>query len=371
MENMEIEKLFKGIYNKKRVLITGHTGFKGVWLTYWLSQMNADITGISLSADDGELNHHSLLGGNYNSIIQDITDKDGITKAIHSADPEIIFHLAAQSLVRESYSSPYDTYMTNVMGTLNVLEAARTSNNVKAIVIVTSDKCYENKEWYWGYRENEAMGGKDPYSSSKGCTELLTASYRNSFFNIDNYGRDHNTLVASVRAGNVIGGGDWAKDRIIPDMIKAASINESLIIRSPKSTRPWQHVLEPLSGYLSIGEGLLNKNTSLACGWNFGPESGSNQYVIDIVEKSKKYWEKINFELDVNINLHEAQNLMLDSSKAKRDLKWLPVWDYGITIEQTILWYKTFYEDGNIITKNQLYKFINDAKTKKIGWSIS
>ena len=371
MENMEIKNLFKGVYNNKRVVITGHNGFKGSWLTYWLSEMNANVTGISLGVENDELNHSSVLESNYNSVIQDITDRDGITEVILKANPDIIFHLAAQSLVRESYYDPYETYMTNVMGTLNVLDAARTSGNVKAIIIVTSDKCYDNKEWHWGYRENEAMGGKDPYSSSKGCAELLTASYRNSFFNLDTYGKEHNTLLASVRAGNVIGGGDWAKDRIIPDMIKAAFKNENLIIRSPMATRPWQHVLEPLSGYLSIGAELLNKKTSYATGWNFGPENGSNQHVIDIVEKSKKYWNKIKFELDKNSTLHEAQNLMLDSSKAKRELKWFPVWSYITTIEQTIAWYKSFYEEKEIITQKQLYKFINDAKTKKIEWSKS
>lgn len=365
---MEITKLFDGIYENKKVVITGDTGFKGSWLACWLTGMKAQVTGISLS-DVSTPNHLSLVNPSYASVKQDITDKEGVKRKIHKANPEIIFHLAAQSLVRDSYRNPYDTYMTNVMGTLNILEASRTLKNLKAIVIVTSDKCYDNKEWYWGYRENEAMGGKDPYSSSKGCTELLTASFRNSYFNNDDYGKSHNTLIASVRAGNVIGGGDWAKDRIIPDMVLAAVTNDTLKIRSPRATRPWQHVLEPLSGYLSVGQELLNGNVNVAEGWNFGPEPENNQFVIDIVEKSKQYWSRIEYELDKESTLHEAQNLMLDSSKAKRELKWFPVWDYQTTIEQTISWYKSYYENKDIITYEQLQKFIQDAKQKKIKWA--
>lgn len=365
---MVTNNLFGGVYENKKVLITGHTGFKGSWLTSWLSRMNAEVTGISLE-DSKDAEHLSLLDSKCNSIVQDITDREGIHKAIQEADPEIIFHLAAQSLVRDSYANPYDTYMTNVMGTINILEAGRSLKNLKAIVIVTSDKCYDNKEWYWGYRENEAMGGKDPYSSSKGCAELVTAAYRNSYFHLENYGETHNILVASVRAGNVIGGGDWAKDRIIPDMIRAASVNNTLKIRSPRATRPWQHVLEPLSGYLCIGQELLNENVQFADGWNFGPESESNQYVIDIVEKSKKYWDKVQYELDKDSTLHEAQNLMLDNAKAKRELKWIPVWNYESTIEQTVQWYKSFYEEDKVITMEQLHKFIKDAKAKNIKWA--
>ena len=368
LENMEIDSLFGGVYKNKKVLITGHNGFKGSWLTYWLNEMKADVTGISLE-NETEQNHFSLIKTSCKSITQDITDREGVTKVIQDANPEIIFHLAAQALVRDSYTNPYDTYMTNVMGTINVLDAARTLKNLKAIVIVTSDKCYDNKEWYWGYRENEAMGGKDPYSSSKGCTELVTSAYRNSFFNTKEYGKKHNVLIASVRAGNVIGGGDWAKDRIIPDMVKAVASKKTLKIRSPRSTRPWQHVLEPLSGYLSVGQELMEGNVKAAEGWNFGPENENNKYVIDIVEKSKLLWSKISYELDKESSLHEAQNLMLDSSKAKKELKWFPVWNYESTIEETIVWYKEYYENSIILTHNQLVKFINDANYKNIKWA--
>ena len=367
---MEIDKLFGGVYKNKKVLVTGHNGFKGSWLTYWLNEMEADITGISLE-NEAEQSHFSLINTSCKTITQDITERKGITKAIQDAEPEIIFHLAAQALVRDSYTNPYETYMTNVMGTINVLDAARTLKNLKAIVIVTSDKCYDNKEWYWGYRENEAMGGKDPYSSSKGCTELVTSAYRNSFFNIKDYGKKHNVLIASVRAGNVIGGGDWAKDRIIPDMIKAVNSKKVLQIRSPRATRPWQHVLEPLSGYLSVGQELIKGNVKAADGWNFGPENENNKYVIDIIEKSKLLWSKISYELDQESSLHEAQNLMLDSSKAKKELKWFPVWNYESTIKETIIWYKEYYENGVIITHKQLIKFINDANNKNIKWTKS
>lgn len=365
---MEIENLFGGVYKNKRVLITGHNGFKGSWLTYWLSEMKAEITGVSLDNKD-ELNHLSLLDASHKSITQDIKEKEGITKVIQDADPEIIFHLAAQSLVRDSYENPYDTFMTNVMGTINILDAARTLKNLKAIVIVTSDKCYDNKEWHWGYREHEAMGGKDPYSSSKGCAELVTSAYRNSFFNLKHFGVNHNTLIASVRAGNVIGGGDWAKDRIIPDMVKAAISNDILKIRSPHATRPWQHVLEPLSGYLCVGQNLLNGNEEVAQGWNFGPENENNQHVIDIVDKSKFYWDKVSYELDKESTLYEAQNLMLDSSKAKRELKWLPVWNYENTIKETITWYNRYHENNVVLTQNQLYKFVKDARGRNINWA--
>ena len=274
-------------------------------------------------------------------------------------------------MVRASYDDPIETYSTNVMGTLNLLEACRKVKSVKAIVNITSDKCYENKEWIWGYRENDPMGGFDPYSSSKGCSELLTSSYRNSFFNLSDYGSTHNILLASARAGNVIGGGDWAKDRLLPDIIKAASINSSVLIRNPKATRPWQHVLEPLSGYLTLGWRLLEGKKEFAEGWNFGPAIDCNLSVEEIVNISKLYWKSINVEYQHSASeVHEANLLMLDYSKAQKLLKWKPVWNINDTVEKTINWYKNFYSKNLINTQNDINEYVNEAMEKEIIWSM-
>ena len=363
LENMGLEKLFKGIYKDKVCLVTGHTGFKGSWLSYWLTKICAKVIGYSLKPNTNP-NHFELLDENYISIIGDIKDVSKLNNTFKEYKPEIVFHLAAQALVRYSYDNPVETYHTNVIGTMNVFEAARKSNSVKAIVNVTSDKCYENKEWIWGYRENDPMGGYDPYSSSKGCSEILTASYRKSYFS------DSNTLIASARAGNVIGGGDWATDRLIPDIVKAASINESVFVRSPYATRPWQHVLEPLSGYLTLGWRLLEGKKEFAEGWNFGPNIESNISVKEVVTESKKHWDKIDFTINTDhTDLHEANLLMLDCSKAIKILKWNSVWSIDETFEKTINWYKMFYEDVVINTENDLNDFILSAVDKKLIWT--
>ena len=285
-------------------------------------------------------------------------------------NPEIIFHLAAQPLVRLSYEEPYQTYLTNVMGTVNILEASKSLNNLKAIVVVTSDKCYENKELVWGYRENEAIGGKDPYSSSKGCAELVTAAYRHSYFNPGSYGKDHQVLISSARAWNVIGGGDWAADRIVPDIIKATKENKEVILRYPGATRPWQHVLEPLSGYLALGCRLLEGKKEFAEGWNFGPNFENNVTVLELVKEAQKSWDKIKYDLDKNQHPHEAGYLMLDSSKATKLLQWEPVWNFVRTVEHTITWYKEFYEKGSVKTDNTLMNYIIDAQSKSIQWCL-
>jgi len=278
--------------------------------------------------------------------------------------------LAAQALVRSSYNDPIETFSTNVMGTLNVYEACRKTPSVKAIVNVTSDKCYENKEWNWGYRENEPMGGYDPYSASKGCAELLTASYRNSFFNNNYFGEKHNVLLASGRAGNVIGGGDWAEDRLIPDIVSATAINESVKIRNPKATRPWQHVLEPLSGYLTLGWQLLEQNVAIADGWNFGPDNSSNLPVETIIMLSKNNWNTIEIEYSKDLNdHHEANLLMLDCSKANKLLKWKAVWGIEQTIYKTIVWYKEYYTNNKVNSIQDLEAYISDAKNAKIQWA--
>ena len=334
MEKMvNFETLFGGIYKNKKIVVTGHTGFKGSWLVLWLEKMGAQVYGFALK-DEAENNHLDLLKLNIHSEIGDIRNYDNLSKFISKVQPEIVFHLAAQALVRASYDNPIETYSTNVMGSLHVFEACRKTASVKAIVNVTSDKCYENKEWIWGYRENEAMGGYDPYSASKGCAELVTASYRNSYFNNENYKNTHHTLLASGRAGNVIGGGDWAVDRLIPDIIKATSKNEKVQIRNPKATRPWQHVLEPLSGYLNLGWKLLQEEVVFAEGWNFGPDNDSNLSVNEVINLSKKQWDTIDIEFSSNLqDHHEANLLMLDCSKANKIMKWSPVWDIDDTIK--------------------------------------
>jgi CDP-glucose 4,6-dehydratase len=364
METMEITKLFGGVYKNKVCLITGHTGFKGSWLAYWLNQMGAKVIGFSLEPELS-INHFDLLDKSYTSIIGDIRDYSQVYKVFETYKPNIVFHLAAQALVRYSYDNPIETFDTNVIGTVNVFEASRHCDSVKAIINITSDKCYDNKEWIWGYRENDPMGGHDPYSASKGCAELVTASYQKSFFN------QNSKLLASGRAGNVIGGGDWAEDRLIPDIVRAASKGISVKIRNPLATRPWQHVLEPLSGYLMLGRKLLDGDIKYANGWNFGPDLENNVSVKTIITKVESVWSQVSYDIseDKN-NHHEANLLMLDCSKANKLLKWTPVWDLNETISKTINWYKSFYEDNYIQTQNDLISFINDAKSKSIIWTL-
>ncbi|MGA1847609.1 CDP-glucose 4,6-dehydratase [Deferribacter abyssi] len=370
---IDFEGLFRGIYKNKTVLVTGHTGFKGSWLVFWLLQMNAKVIGYSKDIPSNpshfELLQQNRFLGNLIDIRGDIRDSKKLEEVFMEYKPDIVFHLAAQPLVRYSYENPIETYETNVIGTLKVFEACR-KVGVKAIVNVTSDKCYENREWAWGYRENDRMGGYDPYSSSKGCAELLTNSYRNSYFNLNEYGKTHNTLLASCRAGNVIGGGDWAKDRLITDIMVAVSKNEKVKIRKPKATRPWQHVLEPLSGYLMIGQKLLEGKKEFAEGWNFGPSDEGVIIVEEVVKHIKRYWEKIDYELNTNENHpHEASLLKLDCSKAHSLLKWKSVWDSKMTFKKTVNWYKNFYENKEILTLQDLEYYIIEAKCKKIEWA--
>ena len=365
-----MQSLFSGIYKDKTVLVTGHTGFKGSWLCFWLSQMGAKVVGYSLEAPTNP-NHIELLKLDIISIIGDIRDLDKLNQTFSEYKPDIVFHLAAQPLVRLSYENPIETYETNVIGTLKVFEACR-ANNVKAIVNITSDKAYENKEWIWGYRENDPMGGYDPYSSSKGCADLLATSYRNSYFNINEYKKTHNTLLATCRAGNVIGGGDWAKDRLITDIMISVSQGKKVSIRNPKATRPWEHVLEPLSGYLHIGQKLLEEKVEFAEAWNFGPSDEGSITVEQVVQNVKKHWDKIDYEINKDPNqLHEANLLKLDCSKAHILLKWKDVWDSDTTFEKTVKWYKAYYENNKeLSTQSDLENYIKDAKAKNIEWAI-
>ena len=356
-----MQNLFDGIYKDKTVLVTGHTGFKGSWLCLWLEEMGANVIGYSLAAPTTP-NHIELLDLDMVSIVGDIRDLEKLNSTMAEYKPEIVFHLAAQPLVRLSYENPIETYETNVMGTLKVLEACK-ANNVKSIVNITSDKAYENKEWVWGYRECDPMGGYDPYSSSKGCAELLVSSYRNSYFNINDYKKTHNTLIASCRAGNVIGGGDWALDRLMTDIMVSVSKGKKVSIRNPNATRPWQHVLEPLSGYLLVGQKLLQEKVEFADGWNFGPSDEGSITVEQVVENVKKHWSKIDYEINKDPDqLHEANLLKLDCSKAHTYLKWSAVWESDKTFEMTVRWYKEYYENSKTISKEQLNEYIENIQ---------
>lgn len=323
------------------MLLTGHTGFKGSWLSLWLQSMGADVIGYALPPPT----HPSLfvsadVANGMTSFEGDIRDFPALAKVFEKFQPEIVFHMAAQSLVRYSYASPIETYATNVMGTVHLLEAARQTKGVRAIINVTSDKCYENREWLWGYRENEAMGGYDPYSSSKGCAELVTAAYRNSYFHPEKC-KTHGVAVASARAGNVIGGGDWAEDRLIPDIMRAITQGKPVNIRNPHAIRPWQHVLEPLSGYLLLAQKLYDEKVAYAEGWNFGPNDEDAKPVQWIVERLTKSWgEGASWVLDEGGHPHEAHYLKLDCTKAKARLNWHPRWSLMQTLEKIIEWHK-------------------------------
>ena len=357
---MMIDKKF---WQGKKVFITGHTGFKGSWLCLWLSLLGAEVTGYALKPPTEPslfklCSIHELM----TSVIGDVRDGDAVTKAMLKAQPEIVIHMAAQALVRDSYKNPVATYATNVMGTVHVLEAVRVCNSVKAVVNVTTDKCYENKEWPWGYRENEPLGGYDPYSNSKACSELVTASYRSSFFNANEYEK-HGVAVATARAGNVIGGGDWASDRLIPDCINALLKDETIMIRNPNAIRPWQHVLEPLSGYLVLAQNLYKNGVNFAEGWNFGPNDSDAKPVEWIVQKMCNKWgDNAAYEVDKEIHPHEAHYLKLDCSKAKMKLHWQPRWNLEQTLGKIVQWVHLYQHkaDMRMICLEQIQEYMNN-----------
>ncbi len=344
----------------KKVFLTGHTGFKGSWLSLWLQNMGALVKGYSLDVNNKPaLFTKANIEKDMESEIGDIRNLEQLTQSMVNFGPEILIHMAAQPLVRLSYQEPVDTYSTNVIGTVNVLEAARKCLNLKAIISVTTDKCYENKEWEWGYRESEPMGGHDPYSSSKGCAELVTSAYRRSFFNSKN-----TASLASARSGNVVGGGDWAKDRLIPDILKSFEKIEPVIIRNPLSTRPWQHVLEPLSGYLVLSQELYLNGDEFAEGWNFGPKDEDCKPVSWILDEMVKNWgNNASWNLDKNNNPHEAGFLKLDCSKASSRLKWNPKWDLQFTLKRVVDWHQVYINGGDI--KKQCFKEINNYINEK------
>ena len=334
----------------RKVFLTGHTGFKGAWLSLWLHRLGAQVTGYALApATKPSLFELAQIETRITSIIGDIRDPAHLTAAMQQCQPKIVIHMAAQPLVRYSYAHPVETYSTNVMGLVHVFEAIRQTSSIKAVVNVTSDKCYDNKEWDWGYRENEPMGGYDPYSSSKGCAELVTSAYRNSFFNPNTYDK-HGVALASARAGNVIGGGDWSEDRLIPDIVRGFTNNNSVVIRSPHAIRPWQHVLEPLSGYLMLAERLFNNGCDFAEGWNFGSNPADAHPVSWIIQRMAEKWgHGAHFELITNSNpMHEAGLLKLDSSKALKHLNWQPHWSLERTLDAICDWHQAHLQGINM-----------------------
>ena len=336
-------------WHGRRVLVTGHTGFKGGWLSLWLQRLGADVAGYSLAPPTSpSLFEEARVGERMASSIGDVRDLSALCAALAECRPEIVFHLAAQSLVRYSYAEPIETYSTNVMGTAHLLEAVRRTGGVRVVVNITSDKCYENREWAWGYRESDPMGGYDPYSSSKGCAELVTAAYRSSYFNPLEYEK-HGVALASVRAGNVIGGGDWARDRLIPDVMAAFLGQRPVQIRNPRAIRPWQHVLEPLHGYMRLAERLWSHGPEYAEAWNFGPDDSDAKSVEWIVSHLAQSWgDGARWQLDQSAHPHEARYLKLDCSKAKERLAWRPAWSLERALDHVVNWYRAFAARGDM-----------------------
>ena len=360
--------LFNGIYKGKKVLVTGDTGFKGSWLSVWLKELGAEVYGYALPAKTEKDN---FVRCNLENIIihkdGDIRDKDKLMKYFQDVRPDFAFHLAAQPLVLESYENPHYTFETNLMGTVNFFEAARKTENVKAAINITSDKCYHNNEWIWGYRENEPMGGDDPYSASKGCSELITNAYLKSFFN-----KDSICNIASARAGNVIGGGDWAENRIVPDFFRALEKNNELNIRNPHSTRPWQHVLEPLSGYLWLGSKLSEDGERFSGSWNFGPLEAANRSVIDLINSMSDILGKGRYLIADNKEIHEAGLLKLDISKAVKYLEWYPALNFTETIQFTLSGYIAETDNSDVYGSRikQIENYVAVAQNHKIKWSV-
>jgi CDP-glucose 4,6-dehydratase len=354
---------FGAAYRGRRVLVTGHTGFKGSWLCLWLNALGCDVSGLALDPPTTP-NHWDQLKLPIRSHLVDVRDEAGVRAVFAMERPEMVFHLAAQSLVRRSYAEPVATWATNVMGTAHVLEAARHTSELQALVVVTTDKCYENREWPWAYRESDRLGGHDPYSASKAGTELVAASYRSAFLN-----HPGDALIGTARGGNVIGGGDWSADRLIPDLVRSVAAGEPLIIRSPLATRPWQHVLDCLSGYLLLGQRLLAGDTVCADAWNFGPDGMGNRTVEQVLTALSQIWPKMRWQVASDPQPHEAGLLQLDSAKAKVKLGWRPVWDFTAAIGHTANWYRRWLDDGSTASADQVAQYCADAEKLGLVWA--
>lgn len=355
--------MFADSYRGRRVLLTGHTGFKGSWLALWLRSLGAIVTGVALRPDT-QPNHWGLLALEMDSREIDIRDAAALAAVVREVCPEVVFHLAAQPLVRASYADPLATWSTNVMGTAHLLEALRSITQLRAVVVVTSDKCYENREWHQAYRETDALGGHDPYSASKAATELLVASYRRAFF--EPAGQ---VLLATARAGNVIGGGDWAADRLIPDLVRAIAAGQPLAVRAPGAVRPWQHVLDPLSGYLLLGERLLQGDAQAASAWNFGPGADASHTVAQVLDQFTRLWPGAAWQHQSGHQVHEAGLLRLDSTRAQAELGWRPVWDIGEALAATARWYQAQATSAPLPSARQLEQFSADAAAAGLAWA--
>ena len=368
MEQSRATGEFHDRYRGRRVLVTGHTGFKGSWLALWLRNLGAEVCGLALDPPSTPA-HFEVSGLRVRDIRNDIRDGDSVEAVFREFAPDIVFHLAAQSLVRRGYREPVATFETNVLGTVNVLDASRRCSATRAVLVVTSDKCYENREWVWGYRETDALGGHDPYSASKGCAEIVAASYRRAFEKGEGDGASQ-TLIASCRAGNVIGGGDWAEDRLVPDLVRAAAAGSPALIRNPGATRPWQHVLEPLSGYLELGEKLLDGQGAFAESWNFGPGEEDHMSVRDVAALFQNHWGRVDCIMgDETEGPHEARLLRLDCSKARFHLSWRPVWGAREAVGRTADWYRQFYEHETVCSGQDLFHYVDAARAAGLAWA--
>lgn len=347
------------------MLVTGHTGFKGSWLCLWLQSLGAEVTGIALDPTS-EPSHWDLLQLAIQDHRIDIRDEAEVRRVFDTAKPEIVFHLAAQPLVRRSYREPITTWATNVMGTAHVLEAVRHAPDVRAIVVVTTDKCYENREWPWAYRERDRLGGHDPYSASKAGAELVAGSFRTAFLQ-----QPSAPLLATARGGNVIGGGDWSEDRLIPDLVRSVAAGKPLVIRSPHATRPWQHVLDCLSGYLLLGQRLLAGDAACADAWNFGPDGEGNRTVEQVLHDLAHTWPQLRWQVTSDPQPHEAGLLQLDSAKARMQLGWRPVWKLDQAIHHTANWYRLLMESGALPSAEELAGYVADAANAGLGWATT